>query len=335
MNGCQTEYDDDVLSVLLPYRDAGSTVARALESVLAEDAVDEVIAVDDGSRDDGASRVRRASDARVVHVRTAGVGVARALAIGLEHARGDLVARMDADDVSAEGRIEAEARLLASEPSLAVAGCLVDAPGAGDGMRAYVAWQNSIVTAEEHALAMFVESPLCHPATTMRRAALESVGGFRDTPWAEDWDLFLRLDAAGFRFAKVPRVLFSWRQHERSVTRRDARCSIERLREARARYLAPRLARMKRPVAVWGAGPTGKRLARELEKHGVSPARFIDIDPRKIGRTRRGAPVVGRDAIDREHTIVVAVGARGARELVRADLASRGFVEGRDFVLAA
>jgi len=92
---------------------------------------------------------------------------------------------------------------------------------------------------------------------------------------------------------------------------------------------------MQRPVAMWGAGPTGKRLARELERHGVRTARFIDIDPRKIGRVRRGVPVIDRRDVDREHVVVVAVGARGARDLVRADLLERGFVEGRDFIAAA
>ena len=324
------------VSVLLPYRDAAATVVRALESVLAEDVVDEVVAIDDGSRDGGFSRVNCVHDARIVRLQTGGVGIARALAAGLARARGEIVARMDADDVSGHGRIASSLDLLARDASLAAVACRVKLVGeVTDGMRAFNAWQNALVTPDDHARAIFVESPLCHPSVTMRRSAVEAVGGFRDAPWAEDWDLWLRLDAAGFRFAKVPRVLFSWTQRATSATRADVRCSLDRMRAARARYLAPRLLRMARPVALWGAGPTGKRLARELEKHGVRTARFIDIDPRKIGRTRRGAPIVDRDAIDRTHAIVVAVGARGARDLVRADLTSRGFVEGADFVLAA
>ena len=324
------------VSVLLPYRDAAATVRAALESVLAEDVVDEVVAVDDGSRDEGFSLVESVRDARIVHVRTPGVGIARALALGLERARGELVARMDADDVSLPGRIAAEVALLASDDSLGVAACRVELTGAvGEGMRAFIDWQNALVTPDDHARAIFVESPVCHPSVTMRRSAIEAVGAFREAPWAEDWDLWMRLEAAGWGLAKVPRVLFAWRQHAASATRSDVKCSLERMRGARALYLADRLRRMQRPVAVWGAGPTGTRLARELEKHGVRAARFVDIDPRKIGRTRRGAPVVGRAALDREHTIVVAVGARGARDLVRADLTSRGYVEGADFVLAA
>ena len=325
-----------MVSVLLPYRDAEDTIARALASVLAEDVVREVVAIDDGSRDQGFSRVQSMQDARIVHVRTEGAGVAGALREGLRHARGDLIARMDADDVSRPGRIAASVAMLERDASIAVAACQVDLAGAvTEGMRTYVDWQNAIVTRDAHARAMFVESPVCHPATTIRRSALEAVGGFRDAPWAEDWDLWLRLDAAGFGFAKIPEPMLAWHQHDKNATRRDPRCSIDRLREARATYLAPRLASMQRPVAMWGAGPTGKRLARELERHGVRTSRFIDIDPRKIGRVRRGVPVIDRRHVDREHTIVVAVGARGARDLVRADLEGRGFVEGTDFIAAA
>ena len=107
------------------------------------------------------------------------------------------------------------------------------------------------------------------------------------------------------------------------------------MRDGRAEYLAARLKTISKPIDMWGAGPTGKRLARALEAHGLRASRFVDVDPRKIGRVRRGVPVVAQGEVRRDHTIVVAVGARGARELVRAHLAARGFVEGTDFISAA
>jgi glycosyltransferase involved in cell wall biosynthesis len=331
---------DRVVSVVMPFRDAGATVEEAAVSILSQQGVSlELVAVDDGSRDDGAARVRAlgARDARVVCVEGEGRGIARALARGLEAARGDVVARMDADDVALPGRLARQVEALAGDARLGAVGTRVETLGAcGEGMRRYVAWQNALVDPEDHARELFVESPLCHPSVALRREALESVGGWRDTAWPEDYDLWLRLDAAGWRLAKVPEVLLRWRQRAGSVTVTDARCSQERFREAKAFYLAPRLARAGRPVAVWGAGPTGKRLARALEVHGVHARLFVDIDPRKIGHTARGVPIVAPEALTAgEDTLVVAVGVRGARELVRAHLVERGFVEGADFVCAA
>jgi glycosyltransferase involved in cell wall biosynthesis len=325
-----------MISVLLPFRDARGTLGDAIRSVLAEPEVREVIAVDDGSSDGGADVARAIGDARVVVVRTGGVGVAGALAAGLARARGDLVARMDADDVSLPGRIAAQRAMMDADPTLAAVGTLVEVDGAtGPGMRAYVAWQNSVLSPADHARDIFVESPLCHPSTLIRRRALEAVGGWREAPWPEDWDLWLRFDAAGHRLAKARVVGLRWRHREDRATFRDPRCSPERLVAARAHYLAERL-RLAPRFAVWGAGKTGRRLARALEGHGLRASAFVDIDPRKIGRTARGAPIIPPEGLQEDASpVVVAVGERGARDVVRRRLAARGLVEGRDFVCAA
>jgi hypothetical protein len=206
----------------------------------------------------------------------------------------------------------------------------------GEGMRLYVEWQNSLVEPRDHERDVFVESPLCHPSVLIRREALEQVGGWRDVAWAEDYDLWLRLHRAGWKMAKVPEVLLRWRHRPGRATFADPRYEPERFREGKAPYLAEQLRRLGRPVAIWGAGPTGRRLARALEPEGVRTERFVDIDPRKLGRTARGAPIIAPSELRRgRETIVAAVGARGARELIRRHLEGKGFVEGEDFVCAA
>jgi glycosyltransferase involved in cell wall biosynthesis len=332
-----------MISVLLPYRNAAATLAEALESVLADLTTnDEVVAIDDGSSDGSADLVRAvaARDQRVVQVRSASTGLVGALATGVATAHGELLARMDADDVSLPGRFGAQRALLESDPRLGAVGVQVEAfPSPGAGMQRYLAWQNSLTTPEEHARALFIESPLCHPSTMLRRAALESVGGFREVAWAEDYDLWLRMDAAGLALAKVPRVLFRWRLRGESMTWTDPKCAPARFLEARALFLAKRL-RTLGPFAVWGAGQTGRRLARALEVHGLVAEAFADIDPKKIGRRARGREIVAAEtAIERarrgEWLVVVAVGRAGARELVRDRLAAAGVLEGVGFWCAA
>jgi glycosyltransferase involved in cell wall biosynthesis len=329
-----------LVSVLMPFRDAAATVEEAAGSILAQEGVElELVAVDDGSRDDGAARVRALAerDPRVVLVRGEGRGIVGALGMALGAARGTVVARMDADDVALPGRLAKQVAALEGDPRLGVVGTRVQTLGlCGEGMLRYVAWQNAIVSAADHARELFVESPLCHPSVALRREALDAVGGWHETTWAEDYDLWLRLDAAGWAIAKVPEMLLLWRQREGSLTFSDTRYSFARFREARACYLAPKLRRSGRDVVVWGAGRTGRLLARALEAHGVRPRGFVDIDPRKVGRTARGAPIATPDALRAgEDLVVVAVGARGARQVVRAQLVARRFVEGDDFVCAA
>lgn len=325
-----------MISVLFPYRDAAATITDAARSVLADmTAEDELVAVDDGSRDEGPELLRSIGDPRIVHVAAGGEGIARALARGLEVCRGELVARMDADDVSLPGRLAAERRLLESDPALGAVGVRIEVfGGPAAGLARYVAWQNSLVTPEDHARSIYVESPLCHPSTMFRRAALDAVGGYRDGPWPEDWDLLLRLHDARFKMAKVPHVLFRWRRTGSSVTSRDPRCAPARLEELRATHLARELT----SFGVWGAGKTGRRLARALAEKGAKTSFFVDIDPDKIGRTAYGAPIVsaeeGITRASRGTRLVVAVGAPGAREIVRHRLLAAGIPEGDGFVCA-
>lgn len=305
-------------------------------SVLRESVVACVVAIDDGSTDGSAETLSDLAGPRLRIVASLARGLVAALRTGLDATDAPLVARMDADDENLDGRIEACARALERDESLAAVASQVDAPGAAEGMLRYVAWQNAIVDPRAHRIARFIESPLCHPATVLRRSALDEVGGYRDSEWPEDYDLWMRLSAAGWDLAKVPRVLFRWHHHEDRLTFTDARYSPDAHLAARAFYLAEHLRSIDRELAIWGAGPTGRKLARALELHGVRAARFVDIDPRKIGRTRRGAPVVDRSALDRSRDFVVtAVGALGARDLIRNALAASGFVEGEDYLCAA
>lgn len=320
-----------MLSVLLPFRDAAATLDEALRSVLAEREVPlEVIAVDDGSTDEGARVVERLADPRVVLVRTAGLGIPGALNLALAHARGEHIARMDGDDVSLPGRFAAQLELLRSSP---VVGTRVEAfsrteAQPGPGLSRYVAWMNGLVTADDHAREIFVEAPLCHPSVAMRRDALEAVGAWRDTDGPEDYDLWLRFHAHGHAMVKVPEVLLRWRHHPARATLTDPRYALARFAQTKAPYLARFLA--GRSFVVWGAGRTGKALARALEAHDCRPRAFIDIDARKV--VARGLPVLPPEQA--EPFIVVAVGARGARDEVRARLRLRGLAEGSDFVCA-
>jgi len=332
---------DPAVSVLLPVRDAGPLLDACLASLARQTLTDlEVVAVDDGSTD-GSGELLRAWAAqkpwmRVIHQPPD--GLVAALNRGLAACRGALVARMDADDIAHPRRLELQAAVLEARPEVGVVSCLVrycPRANVAEGFALYEAWLNGLRTHEQMARERFVESPLAHPSVMLRREVLRAAGGYRDCGWPEDYDLWLRLFTAGTRFAKVERRLHFWREHHDRLTRRDPRYSIDAFQRCKAHHLALGPLAGGRPVVMWGAGRTGRRLSRLLLDQGVELTAFIDIDPRKIGGTARRRPVVAPEALPgllgEGAVVLAAVASRGARELIRARLEAIGLVEGAGF----
>lgn len=335
------------VSVLVPARDAADTIEAALESVLATPAVPlELLVVDDGSSDGTRDVVGGVAsrDGRVHLLTSDGRGIAAALNQGLAACRGEYVARMDADDVGHPERLAAQLDRFARDPNarLGALGTRVEVFGAAptDGFRRFLDWQNGLLSPEEHARDLFIDSPLCHPSVMLRRSTLLAVGGYRAGEFPEDYDLFLRLHRAGLQLEKLPQTLLRWRRHDRQTTFTDPRLAPERMRALKVAHLAALLAahpqRSRRRLVVWGAGRDGKRFSRALTSAGQPTDAFVDVDPNKIGQTVHGARVLPMESLKLGGDLVLAaVGSQGARELIRAHLVTHGFVEGHDFVCVA
>ena len=345
-----------LVSVVLPVWNAAATLARAIASIRGQTLADwELIAVDDGSTDESRERLESAAraDRRVrVLTRTHG-GIVAALNAGLSAARGEIIARMDADDESHPERLAAQVALLQREPAVGVAGCLVAYGGdraAHAGYALHVDWINSLVTPEQIALNRFIESPFAHPSVAFRRDLAARHGAYRAGDFPEDYELWLRWLHAGVRMAKVPRPLFTWHDPAARLSRTAARYNPEAFYRLKAEWIARwlqaagtaerrgrRFAFAAKPIFVWGAGRVTWRRAGHLGAHGVRVAGYIDIDPRKIGRKAGGLPVIAPAELPPPGEIFVLgyVASRGARELERAALAAIGYAEGRDFLMCA
>jgi glycosyltransferase involved in cell wall biosynthesis len=332
-----------LISVNMPCYNAQATVDEAVDSILRQTWRDlELIAVDDGSQDATPDRLEAWTrrDSRVRVARREHAGLVASLNAGWALCRGDLVARHDADDVALPDRLRAQADLLESHPGWAAVGCQVEGfPDADvrEGFRVYLEWQNTLVEPEAIARQIFVESPLAHPSIVFRRWWLERMGCYQDHGWPEDYDLILRLHLAGAEMGKVARVLLQWREHPARLTRTDPRYSLEAFLRAKAHYLRRGPLADGPRVILWGAGHMGRRLSKHLVREGADLAAFVDIDPAKIGRTRRGRPIHDPEDLPRllrelrPAVVLAAVGARGARQLIRARLTAMGLVEGADW----
>jgi hypothetical protein len=202
-------------------------------------------------------------------------------------------------------------------------------------MARFVDWLNGLVTPADIRAARFIDAPVAHPAVTFRRDAVLGLGGYRDGPFPEDYDLWLRCFAAGLACGRVPDLVVEWRDRGGRLTRTDPRYSPDAARALKHRFLLEGPLAGGRRCRVWGAGPYGRRHARDLGRAGALVDDLIDIDPRKVGRrVAGGRPVVGTDAVGPPdgRLILVAPASRGAREQVTAFLEARGHRVERDYL---
>lgn len=335
------------VSVLMPCYNAERTVREALSSLSNQTHPDfEIVALDDGSTD-GTLSILKAwtkKDDRLRVISRPHQGIVAASNAGLQACRAPIIARMDADDRAHSQRLLLQAKYLKEHPEVAAVGSLVEGfpkENVEKGFQLYFDWLNSLVTHEEIVREIFIESPLPNPSTTFRKSWVEKVGGYQDHGWPEDYDLWLRLYLAGAKFAKIPQVLLEWREHPDRLTHTDKRYSVENFLRAKAHYLAKGPARGRDAVFVWGAGMTGRRLSKYLMKENLPLTAFIDVDPKKIGGTLRGKPIIaGEELMERWHDhhhpiLLTAVRARKARPLIRQKLAEFELIEGEDWWAAA
>ncbi len=327
------------VSVLLPVRAGGPLLLAAVGSILRQSVTDlELIVVDDGGNEPLLRELPR--DPRLRVVANAGSGLVAALNTAAGAARADYLARMDADDIALPVRLERQLGLLEAEPELGLVGAQVeiftDAGTVLPGFQRYQAWLNSLTTDASIRREMFIESPIPHPTAVLRRSVFQRMGGYRNPPWAEDYDLWLRAYQTGINMAKPSGILLRWRDRPARLTRTDSRYSPRRFVQAKAYYLRRTVLR-RRAAVIWGAAPTGAALCDALVAAGVRVRAFIDIDPKKIGGRKRARPVwppQAAAAVDDE-LILGAVGARGARADIRAALQAMDKQEGPDFLFTA
>jgi len=336
------------ISVLIPARNAALTLDESIASVLANRGLPyEVWVIDHGSHDQTSDQVLKwhRRDARMGVLWVDGdVPFAQALEWGRQHCSAPLVARMDADDRMGESRLASDMKCFENRSEIDVVACrttLFPDSEVGEGMARYNRWQNEILDPQEHALAFWVEQPICHPAVTFRQRAVDAVGGYRAGPFPEDYDLFMRLHAAGSLFLKREETDHAWRQHRHQMTRLGDQYSRDAFASVKARALKERFGLFQRPVAILGAGKEGGRIGRALQKEGVCLAAYFDVAPHRIGSTRLGVPILADEAFPAwyqrfpEGFAIGAVGTRGVRPQVRARLLEVGFVEGVDSVVVA
>lgn len=215
------------LSVLISVyaRENPDFLRKSLESLADQTRpADEVVLVEDGPiGDDLLAVIAEFSGSLGLRSVRLGrnLGLGAALNRGLVECTHPLVARMDADDIALPDRFEIQLGYFAADPDLAIlSGYAVEINADDNRGRVRI-----VPTTHEAIIATLWANPIIHPAVMYRRDAVLAVGSYSPALLRrQDYELWFRCAAAGFKFGNVPQPLIAYRftpeTHKRQ-SRRD------------------------------------------------------------------------------------------------------------------
>ena len=196
-----------LISVVLPIFNAGSYLSGAIESILAQTYANfELIAVDDGSDDGSAQIIRHYAqrDERIRPFYLAHRGVGGALNAGVAAAKGELIARMDADDIALPERFATQVTWMNSA-RVDICGSCVKTFGAEQRIMWFPETHEAICNE------MVFRCALLHP-TILMRTEIARRHPYDESSIFEDYEFWTRL-AGLYRMGNVPQVLLKYRVH--------------------------------------------------------------------------------------------------------------------------
>jgi glycosyltransferase involved in cell wall biosynthesis len=215
------------ITVLLSVHNGLPYLEAAVHSILAQSFRDfEFLIVDDASTDGTGDYLRTLTDARIRLIPlTENIGLTAALNLGLREARGEFVARQDADDWSHPRRLELQAAFLRANARCGAVGSqarLINGSDGSLGKKDFPRAHHGICFAH------LFDNALAHAAVTFRRAVVQDIGGY-DEAWAasQDYELWSRLSVSQ-ELANLPQRLATLRVLDSSITRQHRRPELIR-----------------------------------------------------------------------------------------------------------
>jgi glycosyltransferase involved in cell wall biosynthesis len=188
-----------IVTIITTFYNASSTIRETIDSVIENDFDDfEFILVDDGSSDESEAIIASYNDKRISLIKPGRIGRAEALNLGLNYAKGEFIAILDADDVCLKMRLELQSKKLIDNSNLALVCCnaeLIDIDGKKIGMTRFP------VNHEELFECLINLNPFPHSGVMFRRDLAINIGGYN--PRCEksiDYNFYLDLLASGAQF---------------------------------------------------------------------------------------------------------------------------------------
>lgn len=327
-----------LISILMPVFNASRHLAACLESIRTQSEVHwELIAIDDQSTDNSLSILNAAAeeDVRIHCYSNPEKGIIPALHLAFQKSNGQLISRMDADDLMAKDKLKALKEILITKGKGWVATGWVQYfsdTTLMDGYLKYEQWLNELSRTDRHYEAIYQECVLPSPCWMTWREDLQASGAFEPNVYPEDYDLCFRFYRQGLKIKAAQKVLHHWRDHAQRSSRNDPHYAQQQYFDLKLPYFLELDHQKERPLILWGAGKKGKQLAYKLKAAGVD-FRWITNNLKKQGQFIGGCLVEPEELLVQVQNpqIIIAIAAPDERMAIQQRLDSSGQQAGKDY----
>ena len=331
------------VSIILPVYNQAPSIESTLESINSQSYEEyELIVINDGSDDNSEEILNKAArkDSRIKILNKAHSGIVDSINHGINYSSGELICRIDGDDIMLENKLKKQVEAFSSDSSLGLVSHkvkLLSSELPSDGLKRYISWQNNLTSNEVIHNNIFMESPFVHSSVIFKRSLLEQTGPYLKGDFPEDYELWLRMAEHRVKFLKLNEVLLEWRQSSNSLSKRDQRYSEEAFENIRIEYLAKEIKRRKpKRLLYWGAGKKARRKIRILGANGILAEKIFEVSPKQIGNLYKGMKIKNFKELENEKNflLIVLVTGWAAQDGTKEYLLELGLREGSDFLMA-
>lgn len=327
-----------LVSIVMPFRNTAAFLPECLASICDQSYQHwELHAVNDHSEDESYDILSKIAEnePRIVVHQNPGRGIIPALREAYLHSRGDLISRMDSDDIMLPQRIGHLAQsLIDSGPGhVAVGGVRYFSDrGISEGYSKYERWLNDLTARGTNFSELYKECVIPSPCWMVRREDFENAGGFDNDRYPEDYDLVFRFYETGLKPIPCSLILLKWRDYDARTSRNHEHYAQNYFLDIKMHYFLKFHHEKKRSLTVWGAGFKGKVIAKTLIEQQVDFHWLCD-NPKKIGKKIYGEPLRHFSELDQldNAQCIISVANSEAQKSIMEYLKERGKVAMRDY----
>ncbi len=278
-----------LVSILTPFKNTASYINACIDSIVVQDYTNwELIIIDDGSEDQSHSIVNKYAkkDQRIKLHKSNGEGIIDALKLAFKISAGELITRMDSDDIMKPNKLQVMVNKLLHHGQGHIAVGQVQYfsdEGISNGYARYEAWLNELTEKGTNYSEIYKECVIPSPCWMVWREDLITCNAFNPNRYPEDYDLTFRFYEHNIRCIPCDSVLHLWRDYSTRTSRTHVHYAQNYFLDIKLHYFLKLNYDKKRPLAVWGAGFKGKTIAKRLAERNI-PFYWICDNPKKIGR---------------------------------------------------